>query len=369
MAYLVYKMVFMLLSAAGLGAAFAWWWHRRHYEDVTVDHSRWVANWDQWRQRFETQLAARPAVDLAPLQERLTELAARIDAIRIPEPVATDLSPVTQQLAGVSAAVAAIRIPAPTPATDLSPVQARLDALEAALKGLPAPPVTDLAPLHARMDDLAARIDAIRIPAPVATDLSPVHLELAELANAVGAIRVPEPVQPDLGPLAWRMDALERSVAAIVIPAPAAPVDLSSPLEPVSARLAALEDAVREWLARPVAAPQPIVVAAPLPAPQQPSPAPALAPETVRAGSRNLLTHAAHGAPDDLQRIKGVAQVLERMLHGIGVYYFWQIAEWTPEDVAHADAQLTAFKGRIQRDHWVDQAQRFAAEPGAAPRP
>ena len=77
--YLIYKIVFMLLSAAAFGAALAWWWMRRHYEDVTLEHSRWVENWDQWRQRFEGQLAARPAVDLTPIADRLTDVERRID--------------------------------------------------------------------------------------------------------------------------------------------------------------------------------------------------------------------------------------------------------------------------------------------------
>ena len=109
----------------------------------------------------------------------------------------------------------------------------------------------------------------------------------------------------------------------------------------------------------PVPAPVPAAVAAPAPA----------ADPNVRAGSRNLLAHAAYGQPDDLKLIKGVAGVMEKMMHAIGVYYFWQIAEWSPTDVAHADDQLTAFKGRITRDDWVRQALLLARAPGAARRP
>lgn len=97
--------------------------------------------------------------------------------------------------------------------------------------------------------------------------------------------------------------------------------------------------------------------AAPRPAPQ------------VRAGSRNLLVGPVYGPPDDLKVVKGVAEVPERMLHGIGVCCFWQIADWTPADVAHADAQLQAFKGRIERDQWVTQAGQLAASRQAAQRP
>ena len=60
---------------------------------------------------------------------------------------------------------------------------------------------------------------------------------------------------------------------------------------------------------------------------------PAGAEVAVREGSRNLLTHPGHGEPDDLTQIKGVPKVLERKLHKMGVFYFWQIAEWSPDDV------------------------------------
>jgi predicted flap endonuclease-1-like 5' DNA nuclease len=83
----------------------------------------------------------------------------------------------------------------------------------------------------------------------------------------------------------------------------------------------------------------------------------------------NLLANASHGEPDDLKRIVGVGSVLERMLHGIGVYYFWQIAEWTPEDVQRADALLPAFHGRIERDQWVTQATEFVRLGAVAARP
>ena len=85
--------------------------------------------------------------------------------------------------------------------------------------------------------------------------------------------------------------------------------------------------------------------------------------------ARNLLTRPAFGAPDDLKRISGVGPVLERMLHGLGVFYFWQVAEWSPEDVRNVDEVLTAFKGRIERDNWVRQARALSAEPTAATRP
>jgi hypothetical protein len=60
---------------------------------------------------------------------------------------------------------------------------------------------------------------------------------------------------------------------------------------------------------------------------------------------------------------------MEKMLHDIGVCYFWQIAEWTPVDVVHADAQLKAFHGRIARDGWVAQAKDFTGRAESVRRP
>ena len=96
---------------------------------------------------------------------------------------------------------------------------------------------------------------------------------------------------------------------------------------------------------------------------ENPAAAPAPA---IREGTRNLLTHPLHGKPDDLTQIRGVEKVLERKLHKVGVFYFWQIAQWSPEDVRLVDEQLTSFHGRIEQDHWVDQASELASQPTAA---
>jgi len=70
-----------------------------------------------------------------------------------------------------------------------------------------------------------------------------------------------------------------------------------------------------------------------------------------------------------LKTINGVGPKLEKMLHGIGVYYYWQVADWTKADVQEADDLLDAFKGRIERDNWVKQAGALAKLPVAGKRP
>ncbi len=60
------------------------------------------------------------------------------------------------------------------------------------------------------------------------------------------------------------------------------------------------------------------------------------------------------GNKDDLKRISGVGPKIEKTLNGLGVYYFRQIAEWTDDEMNWVNGYLS-FKGRIQRDKWVDQ--------------
>ncbi len=67
---------------------------------------------------------------------------------------------------------------------------------------------------------------------------------------------------------------------------------------------------------------------------------------------------AAAGA-DDLKQLSGVGPALEKKLHDAGVTTFAQIAAWTEADIAAMDEKLS-FKGRIEREGWVDQAKKLA---------
>lgn len=67
------------------------------------------------------------------------------------------------------------------------------------------------------------------------------------------------------------------------------------------------------------------------------------------------------GDPDDLKKISGVGPVLEQKLHDLGVTKFAQIANFSAEDVAKVDERLN-FKGRIDRDGWIKQANEMMKE-------
>lgn len=67
----------------------------------------------------------------------------------------------------------------------------------------------------------------------------------------------------------------------------------------------------------------------------------------------------ADAGADDLKQLSGVGPALEKKLHEAGVTSFAQIAAWTEADVAAMDEKLS-FKGRIEREGWIEQAKELA---------
>ena len=60
--------------------------------------------------------------------------------------------------------------------------------------------------------------------------------------------------------------------------------------------------------------------------------------------------------PDDLKRIKGIGILIEKKLNALGITSYDQIAAWTREDIERI-SQVLDFKGRIERENWVEQAR------------
>ncbi len=66
------------------------------------------------------------------------------------------------------------------------------------------------------------------------------------------------------------------------------------------------------------------------------------------------------GKSDDLKKIKGIGPKIEGILNGLGIYHFHQISEWNDDNKAWVDGYLS-FKGRIDREQWIQQAKVLAA--------
>ncbi len=60
---------------------------------------------------------------------------------------------------------------------------------------------------------------------------------------------------------------------------------------------------------------------------------------------------------DNLKRISGVGNVLEKLLNENGIFYYRQVAELSEEKIESLSRNLGAFHGRILRDNWIGQAQ------------
>lgn len=66
------------------------------------------------------------------------------------------------------------------------------------------------------------------------------------------------------------------------------------------------------------------------------------------------------GRADDLKLIKGVGPKNEAALNALGVFHFSQIGDWSPRNADWVGHHM-AFPGRIEREHWIDQAKLLAA--------
>ena len=89
-----------------------------------------------------------------------------------------------------------------------------------------------------------------------------------------------------------------------------------------------------------------------------PEAAPAGAADSV--GSARVVRSA---EPDDLKRIRGIGVLLERKLNSLGITGYGQIANWDTADIDRV-SQTLDFKGRVERENWVEQA-RILASGGA----
>jgi predicted flap endonuclease-1-like 5' DNA nuclease len=91
---------------------------------------------------------------------------------------------------------------------------------------------------------------------------------------------------------------------------------------------------------------------------QHPEPGPEAA---QRAALQDKVPRSAAG--EDLKRIRGIGVLIEKKLNSMGVSSYEQIANWTAEDIDRV-SQTLDFKGRIERENWVEQA-RILASGGA----
>ncbi|MER8383993.1 proton-conducting membrane transporter [Mesorhizobium sp. M1428] len=90
------------------------------------------------------------------------------------------------------------------------------------------------------------------------------------------------------------------------------------------------------------------------------APAASKAAPAAKKAATSKATATAPGKANDLRRLIGIGPTNERLLKGLGVTTYAQIAAWTPDDVKRIEATLN-FDGRIERERWIEQAKLLAA--------
>lgn len=70
------------------------------------------------------------------------------------------------------------------------------------------------------------------------------------------------------------------------------------------------------------------------------------------------------GKGDDLKQIKGIGPKIEASLNGMGYYHLDQLALWSRTDAEWVEDKL-AFKGRVRRERWVEQASELLKKAAA----
>ncbi|HVX36475.1 MAG TPA: hypothetical protein VHC71_09690 [Hyphomicrobium sp.] len=114
------------------------------------------------------------------------------------------------------------------------------------------------------------------------------------------------------------------------------PIEPISPLSKVDPKIsmpAKLSDAIKEKEAAATPPPAEVEVQPPRP-----------------------MAASSQGPHDDLKRIRGVGVLIEKRLNAMGISRYEQIANWTSGEIDRV-SQVLEFKGRIEREGWVEQAR------------
>ena len=262
----------------------------------------------------------------APVPEPRDELATDAGLTDFPEPAtpaaSADLPAASADLPAAPADVLA----APAASTDLPGAPAASADRPAAPADLPGAPA-------ASADLQAAPADFPAAPAAASADLP-------ESTDGTAGRTVADPVAPG---------------AAVIAPAPGtADADVTARIDagsvgaaPVGAGWPVAEDGDRDGIDEATAV---------LPLPPR---------EPVREPGRLLSEAPTMEIPavtDDLRAVRGIGPSMERMLHGLGIVSFRQLALLDGADLERVREELRDFRSRIEREDWIGQAAALHKE-------
>jgi predicted flap endonuclease-1-like 5' DNA nuclease len=198
----------------------------------------------------------------------------------------------------------------------------------------------------------AAIIDKLQVgagaPAGMETMTSAAHGHLARLDKGIASLIDTKYTITGVAGTQGNYDAVMAGARALPAGFSLAKADIVAPPAPV---------AVKAPAPKPKAAPAPKAAAPAAPAPK---PAAKIPGEDKVPGKRPPGYAKPNGTADDLKRIRGIGKQNEGRLHGLGIWHFSQISNWSAQECLWVGSYL-AFPGRIEREEWVKQAKQLAA--------
>jgi len=81
-------------------------------------------------------------------------------------------------------------------------------------------------------------------------------------------------------------------------------------------------------------------------------------PKIIGIAPTTLLSEARENGKDNLQHIKGINSVMEKVLNEIGIYHYDQIADLSAKEENWLDKSI-GFIGRVEREEWIEQAKNL----------
>lgn len=236
----------------------------------------------------------------------------------------------------------------------------------------PKPLVKDSAPAQPLMATPAAKVETPVVPEAKVAVPQPTPAKPAEVKPAKVAVEPASATKP-------KVATPPKAKAAAEAPTKSAPAKDKKPADKAPSRTAAAPKTAAKPKAKtaPAPAPEPAPKPAKTPAPKAApkaeakpaakpkaeAPAPKAAPKAAPPKPASLTAigiPGATGAADNLLLLKGVGPKLNTLLGTLEISRFDQIAAWGKAEIAKVDEHLGAFKGRIERDAWIEQAGLLA---------
>ncbi len=300
-------------------------------------------------------------VDLDPIITRIRQLENAVRSIPEPKmPRSVDLNPLISKVEKIESLVKSLPKPSVPKPVDLGPVKNKIARLESLLKSMPKPVTKklDLTGLNSKITKLNTAIHSIP-KTKTNLDFSGINTKIKKLETLVRSIPKPKETKIDLNGVNTKISKLTSAINAMPKPKSAKAVNLT-PLESRIGRLEKLLRGIEKSFSKVTRVKRV----------EKNTPSKHARKKQVvvqkRAKGPKMLKTASFGKKDDLKKIHGIGPKLEKLLNKLGVYYFWQISDWTKRDISFVDEKLDVFQGRIERDSWVLQAKSLARLNGAA---